>query len=60
MHLRGITEKCLSLDMIENGGNVMAGKGFEINDLLPYSGDNHRSEARLCQVDFSQPMQHLL
>ena len=30
--------------MIENGGNVMAGRGFEINDFLPQSGDSHRSE----------------
>ena len=52
MHLRGITEKCGSLDMIENGGNVMAGRGFEINDLLPHSGGSHRSEGNMsyCRV----------
>ena len=37
--------------MIENGGNVMAGRGFEINDLLPH-GDSHRSEGNMsyCRV----------
>lgn len=42
-----ITEKCGSLDMIENGDNVMAGRGFESNDLLLHSGDCHISKRNM-------------